>query len=148
MLINRPNSINLNIALSNKNDSAIIRVYDIDYWGIYNTNASLNHLPAHQKLLSDMSKNKYMEQATKTFTYKKLIDELNITNLDLFILDVEGHEMEVIEGMIGCDVLPDIFVIEHGHRNIDFFQEYLDKLNSKYVLDYVFGVNSFYKKLK
>jgi len=63
-------------------------------------------------------------------------------------LDVEGHEMEVVKGMIGCDVLPDIFVIEHGHQSIGFIQPFLDELNSKYVLDFVHEINSFYRKVR
>jgi FkbM family methyltransferase len=144
---NRPNSININKALSNDNTIKKIRVYDINFHGINNTNASLNHTDKHRQLLEKISNNKFLEQNIETKTYSKLISELNIDKVDLFILDVEGHEFEVLEGMIGCNVLPDVFVIEHGHREVGVFDEYLSKLNAQYKLDFVSHVNSFYVKI-
>lgn len=147
LVTNRPNSINLNYGLSNIESKTKIRVYDIEKYGIFNTNASICHTDAHMKNLEIMSGNKYLEQDINTITYKNLIKDLNLEKLDLFVLDVEGYEINVIEGMYNCDVLPDIFVIEHGHRKVGVFDEYLDKLNSKYILDYVYEVNSYYKKI-
>lgn len=143
---NRSNSINLNVALSDAQGIKTIRVYDIHTYGIYNTNASITHTPEHKSLLEKMSCNKYIEQSIKTMTYTELINQLDINHLDLFVLDVEGHETAVINGMKNCNVLPDIFVIEHGHRHVEYFQPFLDNLNAKYKLDYVHEVNSFYKK--
>ena len=48
--------------------------------------------------------------------------------------------------MIGCNVLPDVFVIEHGHTNKDLITDKLQVLNKHYKLDYVSFVNSFYIK--
>jgi FkbM family methyltransferase len=122
-------------------------VYDINFHGINNTNASLNHTEKHRNLLEKMSNNKFLEQDIETKTYSQLILELNINKLDLFVLDVEGHEFEVLEGMVGCNVLPDVFVIEHGHREVGVFDKYLSKLNAQYKLDFVSHVNSFYVKI-
>jgi FkbM family methyltransferase len=147
LILNRPNSINKNIALSDKIGSANIRVYNINNYGIDNNNASINHTENHRKQLEIMSNNKYIEQPINTITYKQLIQDLKINQLDLFVLDVEGYEFNVIEGMIGEDILPDLFVIEHGHSEVGVFDEILNKLNSKYKLDYVSFVNSFYIKI-
>ena len=48
-----------------------------------------------------MSNNNYITYNVKCNTYKQIIQQLNITHLDLFVLDVEGYEFEVIDGMIG-----------------------------------------------
>ena len=144
---NRPLSTNLEVALSNSDIDKTITVYDIKTYGIYNTNASLNHLPNHKKLLENMSNNNYITYNVKCNTYIQIVQQLNITHLDLFVLDVEGHEFEVIDGMIGCDILPDIFVIEHGHRNTDIFIEKLKCLKKSYKLDHVSFVNSFFIKI-
>lgn len=144
---NRPNSININCALSNIANKSKIRVYDINQYGIFNTNASICHTDLHRKILEQMSGNRFLEQDIETITYKSLIESLGLEKIDLFVLDVEGHEINVIEGMMNCDILPDIFVIEHGHRNVGVFDAYLDKLNSKYILDHVYEVNSYYKKI-
>ena len=43
LVTNRPNSINLNYGLSNIESKPKIRVYDIEKYGIFNTNASISH---------------------------------------------------------------------------------------------------------
>ena len=59
-----------------------------------------------------------------------------------FVLD----ENEVIDGMIGCDILPNIFVIEYMNKEPNVFIEKLKCLNQPYKLDYVSLVNSFFCK--
>ena len=145
---NRPKSINLEIALSNKEDINIFKNYKHPTLGYNWGNGSLSHTDTHEKYLKDLcGKNNYVELSVKTKTYKQIINELKLTHIDLFVLDVEGHELNVIEGMIGCDVLPDVFVIEHGHQtNCDIFIEKIKCLNASYKLDAVFFVNCFFIK--
>ncbi len=145
--INRPDSINLNIALSDSNAEKEITVYDIPKYGINNTNASINHTDKHEKLLQKMSGDKKKTFSIICKTYTELIKELEVDHLDLFVLDVEGHEPEVIDGMANCEVLPDVFVIEHGHREPQFFVEKLKILKAKYKLDFTSHVNSFFVKV-
>jgi hypothetical protein len=87
--------------------------------------------------------NNYIEHTVKCKTYNQVINELNITHLDLFVLDVEGHEEQVLEGLESCDILPDIFVIEHGIKQITNS----NILNTKYKLDCSYFNNSYYIKL-
>lgn len=49
--------------------------------------------------------------------------------------------------MIGCDILPDIFVIEHGHRSPDVFVDKIKCLNATYKLDYILFANSYFVKI-
>jgi FkbM family methyltransferase len=147
LLINRPQSVNLNIALSNNNDDKLFINYKHPTLGYAWGNGSLSHTIEHTNMLKDMcGNNNYSTQVVKCETYKSIIERLNITQLDLFILDVEGHELDVIDGMVNCDVLPDVFVIEHGHRNPEVFVEKLKCLNESYKLDYISFVNSFFVK--
>jgi FkbM family methyltransferase len=146
---NRPRSINLELALSSNDEIRIFRNYKhptFDFnWG----NGSLNHTEEHKKELENLcGKNNYVELRVRCKTYKQIINDLNIQHLDLFILDVEGTELEVIDGMIGCDVLPDIFVIETGHIPNDIIIEKLKCLNSTYKLELISFVNSFFVKIK
>jgi len=140
---NRPKSTNLNIALSNENTVKQITVYNLNKYGIHNTNASIHHTDKHRKLLEGISKGKQTFDV-KCKTYPSIIKELGISKLDLFVLDVEGHEPEVIDGMKNCDILPDIFVIEHGHRTSQFFVEKLKILKTEYRLDFTSYFNSFF----
>jgi FkbM family methyltransferase len=114
--LNRPNSINLEIALSNCEKISIFKNYKHPQLGYNWGNGSINHTIEHtQQLKTLCGDNNYIEIPVKCKTYSQIINELNIKNLDLFVLDVEVNEFSVIEGMVGCNILPNIFVIEHGH---------------------------------
>lgn len=144
---NRPNSINLNIGLSDNNITKQFINYKepkLDYmWG----NGSFTHLPKHRKHLEKRCKNIYQTIDIKCDTYTHLLEILKLEKLDLFVLDVEGHEFEVIDGMVQSTIFPDIFVIEHGHRTPEEFVEKLKILPVKYKLDHVSFVNSFFIKV-
>lgn len=145
---NRPNSINLNIGLSNNNISKQFVNYKepkLDYmWG----NGSFTHLSAHMEYLEELcGSSNYQTIDIKCDTYTHLLETLKLERLDLFVLDVEGHEFEVIDGMVQSTIFPDIFVIEHGHRTPVDFVEKLKILPVKYKLDYVSFVNSFFIKV-
>jgi len=147
LVINRPNSFNFPMALSNANGEKDITVYDINTYGIHNTNASLNHTDKHRKLLEKISRGEKKTFTVQCMTYKDFIECAGIKHIDLFVLDVEGYEPEVIEGMVGCEVMPDVFVIEHGHREPNFFVEKLKILDVGYKLDYISHVNSYFVKV-
>lgn len=142
--LNRPSSININIALSDTKGKKTIRVYDIATYGINNTNASLCHLPKHQKLLEKMSNNKYKDFEIYTTTYSSLIKELKINKLNLFSLNVEGHEYEVIDGMKDSEIFPEVFVIAHGWRTPEDVVNKLKVLPVSYKLDFISHFNSYF----
>ena len=146
LVINRPSSTNINIALSDTAEIKEFKNYrhpQLNYeWG----NGSIHHTPEHKKYLENLCGDNYEVKRVSCNTYKHIIDTLKITQLDLFVLDVEGHELDVINGMIGCDVLPDVFAIEHGHRDTNIFVEKLKCLNKTYKLDYVCFNNSYFVK--
>jgi hypothetical protein len=66
----------------------------------------------------------------------------DIKHVDLFVLDVEGHEEQVIEGMKGCNILPDVFCIEDGLR--ENIVKNLTELC--FVFDVQFNCNAIYRK--
>ena len=121
LINNRPKSINLNIALSDNNNDKLFTNYKHPKLGYEWGNGSLSHSNIHEKELKKMcGENNYICNVVKCNTYKEIIEKLKLKHVDLFVLDVEGHEFNVIDGMIGCDILPDIFVIEHGHTDTNF----------------------------
>jgi FkbM family methyltransferase len=148
LVLNRPKSINLQIALSNNNETKKFRNYlhpSLGYnWG----NGSISHSIEHRhQLESQCGINNFVEFDVKCQTYDKLIKELQLDHLDLFILDVEGHEVPVLEGMIECDVLPDVFVIEHDHHNSETLIDKIRLINSvQYKLDCISFNNLFFIK--
>ena len=46
--------------------------------------------------------------------WRELVEQEDIPTVDLFILDTEGHESRVIDGMKGSPVLPQVMCVENG----------------------------------
>lgn len=140
---NRPESININVALSNKSGTAKFTHAIHPGLGKRFGNGSLSHTPKHKQALINEGC-KFEEFNVKLITYNDLIKESNIKSLDLFVLDVEGHELEVLKGITKTSMLPTVFCIEHGHLG-DKIDHHLDRLG--YRLDKKSHNNSFYLKI-
>lgn len=130
---NRPNSINLNYALSSVDGEEL----------------KISNHPSKPKLNSILKENsRNPHHIVKTITYKTLIKDLNLTSVDAFVLDVEGHEKEVLKGMSGCEILPNLFCIEEHPGNIKNIKEGLSLLDCEYIKIKNIGANALYKKNK
>jgi len=51
----------------------------------------------------------------KCLTFKTLAREYSILRVDILVLDVEGHELEVLEGFKNSSVTPNVLCIEYPH---------------------------------
>lgn len=139
---NRPDSINIRAALSSRSGTAEFTHAIHPSLGKRFGNGSLAHTTAHkQSLINDGCK--FEKYNVDLITYNELLELSGIKSLDLFVLDVEGHELQVLNGMHGAKLLPKVFCIEHGHtgQQID---KHLTKLG--YRLDKKSHNNSFYIK--
>lgn len=138
---NRPNSINVNVALSDSNGES--KFYSVDHpvYGELCTNGSLHHTEQHKKALLNEGC-KFVEYTVEVITYPELIKRFSIERLDLFVLDVEGHEFSVLNSMKNAKVLPKIFVVEHGQLNREKIIETVKELG--YIYDTSLYVNSFF----
>jgi hypothetical protein len=79
----------------------------------------------------------FEEYQVNTTTYVNLIDKLMDENflgksIDLFVLDVEGFELEVLEGLTNSKYLPKILAVEYSHVGLDNIKSMLDKLHYKF----------------
>lgn len=129
---NRPNSINVRAALSNRAGSIPFSYCD-NRLGVFSTTGN-KRLPRGKRL-------------TKTYlvpcvTYSYLIRLYRVTSVDLFVLDVEGDELQVIAGMFSIDVLPRIICVEHNHSGL---KNLVAALSKKYVLDNSDSLNAIFK---
>jgi len=77
--------------------------------------------------------------------WPSLLEEAGIRRVELLVLDVEGAELEVVKGMRGNPVLPEIFCIEHGHLGVEAVREAVEPLSYRY--DGGAEVNSFFVRL-
>jgi len=140
---NRPLAVNLNLGLSNICGKAKFYAVKHPDFGLMCTNGFLNHLPEHKEELVRMGC-EFVEIEVELMTWKDFIELHSITHVDLFVLDVEGHEIKVIEGMKNSSVLPDIICVEHGHLGLDTIRSYLEPLG--YYYDVSSYVNSYFIK--
>ena len=102
LVVNRPTSTNLNVALAARSGRASFTHVIHPERGEWFGNGSLRLPEAARTDLADQSC-EFVEIEVDTITYGDLVRQVGIVEVDLFVLDVEGHELEVIEGMKGCD---------------------------------------------
>jgi FkbM family methyltransferase len=101
LVVNRPKSINIKAVIGNQ-DFEIVEFTEC----ITNLAAS----SFDQNLINDAYEKKTIQ--VPMYTYKTLLELLNIQKVDFFSLDVEGFEIEVLKGMQGSIVLPTYIFIE------------------------------------
>ena len=140
---NRPESINLNLALSNKNGEAAFNAVNHPDYGLNCTNGSLAHSDSHLKILKEMQVS-FKKVTVQCITWDNFIKSQKISHIDLLVLDVEGHELEVLEGMSKKSILPQVFCIEFGHLNFEQIKQKLEKLG--YRFDLIQDANAYFIK--
>ena len=145
---NRKKSININKGLSNKKGNLIFNHAIHPQHGVKFGNGSFNHKESHIDILK-MENCTFESYEVETIPYRDLIDVImdqnfNGRTVDLFVLDVEGFEVEVLDGMVGSKYFPNIFCIEYPHVGLDKLQEILVDLG--YRFDTINETNAYFIK--
>ena len=140
---NRPNSTNLNFALSDTDGTteftqALLR------GGEHFGNGSIRHTEEHMKELQQRSCS-FVKYTVATKKLSTLIKDHNIPDeWDLFSLDVEGHELTVLSYLPSCRVRPKVIVVEFGYVGRQNLLDLLGKEN--YSLVYEDSINLVFEK--
>jgi hypothetical protein len=102
-------------ALSNSNEALLFKVTS------HGGNSSLSHSELHKKELIDCYNSTFTEVFVPGITYKNFIQNVIKTNIDILILDVEGHECVILNTFFDLDIsqLPKIICIECGYDWIE-----------------------------
>jgi FkbM family methyltransferase len=113
---NRPNCLNLKYALSDADDE------EVEFMLPLNESDNKNKMTGrgsivfkHKWEIWDTLKRgelRLERHKVNTITYKTLIERHGITEVDLFVLDIEGNELAALRGIQDCPVLPRVFCIE------------------------------------
>jgi FkbM family methyltransferase len=140
---NRPSSNNFNIGLSNFIGTATFTEAEHPEVGFNFGNGSLAHVDSHKAYLKDLGCIFHKMEVSLT-TWKEFIKDQLIKQVDLFVLDVEGHELSVIDGMLDSDVLPTVLCVEVGHIDVNIIKSKLEPLG--YIYDTSSHVNAFFIK--
>ena len=138
---NRPNSRNINLALSNHIGTASFKMVKHPQLGLNYGNGSLSHTDEHTQLL-EAAGCTFVDVDVQLTTWRALVEQEGIVAVDLMVLDVEGHELSVLEGMHGCSVLPDVICVEVGHVPLSTVRLRLSELG--YLYDISSHVNAFF----
>jgi FkbM family methyltransferase len=109
---NRPDSINVNAALSSTNGKAIFHNPIHPELGKFFGCGSLAHSEEHKKGIVGYQMDDFEVETVK---FSDLYLKHSLPDIDLFVLDVEGHEETVLPDIltIPTNALPKVFCIEH-----------------------------------
>jgi FkbM family methyltransferase len=119
---NRPLAINENYAISSKSGKATFTNAIHPELGLYFGNGSLEHTKAHKDELVNTGC-RFETFEVNCIRFVELYEKHSLPDIDLFVLDVEGHEIEALKGIleIPTHALPKVFCIEFtisGHEKI------------------------------
>jgi FkbM family methyltransferase len=131
LVINRPNSININCAVCNNNGTAEF-LCNTGYTEML-SGLKDNFDSRHIERLNN--ENNYFGSSTElinvnTMKIEKICDEYNIKNINYLTIDVEGAEFEVIKSINFDKVFIDIIEFENNYNDISIpIIEYLEYYN-------------------
>jgi FkbM family methyltransferase len=137
----RPTAINENIALSSPEMSGKPVTFSIYYHPRHGSNHGINFINdgslnkdvnVQKKYVEHEMKFKFeKEVSVQCITYRELLLKHGIDKVDLFCLDVEGCELEVMKGMQGAPI-PEVFCVEYPFIGEQPLKEACEPLGLKY----------------
>lgn len=138
---NRPNSQNLRLALSGTEGKSVFKHAIHPVRGYDFGNGSLGHTEEHMKELLSLGC-EFEEVEVDCVTLDLVCSKYAKQRIDLFSLDIEGHEEQVLNGLTLHEGLPLVFAIETGHLGAKGIESLLSPFG--YRFDGSYRNNSFY----
>ena len=96
-----------------------------------------NHIPAissfdKKHLIKHNVKNSHIKkEKVKSLTIKELLKKYNITNLDLFFVDAEGYDGNIVNDFLDKTNFRSIIIFEYIHIDDKIFKSLIKKLLTK-----------------
>lgn len=133
---NRPNSRNFKLGLSSRPATVPFHAVVHPQYGRDTTIGAIRHDPALKEALESQGCT-FEEIAIEVTDWAHFVEAQNILHVTLMVLDVEGHELEVLSAMQGSTVLPEIMCVEFGNVGFDRLHWAMRELG------YVYDIHSF-----
>ncbi len=114
LVVNRPHSVNYNFALSSQRETKTLYIPHSKIRAYRGGNGTLVEARVGE-LQEKYDITQFKEQQIQCVTYLDILKMVGLQCVGILVLDVEGHEGEVLEGMIrDCDLsqYPEILAIE------------------------------------
>ncbi|MPR11573.1 FkbM family methyltransferase [Microvirga tunisiensis] len=138
---NRPMSSNLNVGLSDRTGTQRFQSVVHPVYGRDTTIGAVEHSPALKEYL--IAQGCTFEEITiNVLAWNDFIHRQKISRIDLMVLDVEGHEASVLDGMRDSDVLPSVMCVEVGHSGFGILRDILAEMGYEY--DVSSNANAFF----
>lgn len=103
-------------------------------------NGSFSHKPEHLEILDEYGC-EYETYNVNTFTYKDYVEQNVFFPVDVFILDVEGHEVQALSTLAESDNKPQVVCVEYTVSGLDNIKKVLGE---DYQFDFISQNNAFF----
>lgn len=139
----RSRDINLNIGVSNANKKLIFYVFNPQTLSTFDLNAKEEYVSKGYELVKSI--------IVDVLPIREIINRYcKNTNIDFISIDVEGHEIEVLEGFKNLTNFPKLICLESldlKYEKKETFNEILENLKDMgYIKIKEIGVNAFFEK--
>ncbi len=127
---NRPQGVNIPVALSAGVGTA--EFHDVHHPDFeLCTNGSIRHTAEHMEWLQ-AAKCRLETSSIFTTSLARFVIGYQIQRIDLMILDVEGHELEALDGFRDSPILPQVLLVEHGQLGVDAIRQAVEPLGYRW----------------
>jgi len=133
---NRPKCININCAISDKPGKAILAEPFRPNGEVINGWATID------ERIKEKFGRRVQKFEVEVRTYADIVKEYDIKQIDLFVLDVEGHELKVVSNFYNSPILPKILAVETNKVNKEDIFTLLNPLG--YKLDWCDKYDSYF----
>lgn len=131
LCVNRPASNNYNFGLSDHSGSITFNSVIHPVYGRETTIGAIEHSPELRATL-EAEGCQFEAVEVQVLNWNDFISKAGIREIDLMVLDVEGHEASVLSGMKGARVLPKVMCVEFGHAGFNKIRNQLNELGYEY----------------
>jgi FkbM family methyltransferase len=128
---NRPASRNLNVGLSDRTGTSAFNTVIHPQLGRGIGWGTIDSAPDHLAEIRASGAEVEASEIT-VLSWNDFISQEGIEQIDLMVLDVEGHELSVLSGMRGSPVLPKVMCVEFGHAGFGGIRNEMDRLGYEY----------------